>query len=278
MKAKLISMMAAILCLALCLAPLASCDDDGGASDGTTAKPGVTTAPDTSAPDTDVPGTSEPTTESPETSAPDTSAPDTSAPDTDTKPVIDKTAWENMLSDKSFENYTLTLEGRMTAVQDGVEQGTSDVRETVKITVGKVEITAYAEDVDSPANDSFTIVVEGEAAEAQKEQVSQIFLAVLSHYESFVYDPLTGNYTVPQTLTVETVLKGISYTPEGELTTYSVPATLVIREAVAAVSADGKLLTFTCDYTQTMNMGGSVISTSGKTTWSFSDYGTTVIE
>ena len=273
MKAKLISMMAAIICIALCLAPLASCDDDGGASDGTTAKTGVTTVPDTSAPDTDVPGTSEPTTESPETSAPETSA-----PDTDTKPVIDKTAWENMLSDKSFENYTLTLEGRMTAVQDGVEQGTSDVRETVKITVGKVEITVYAEDVDSPANDSFTIVVEGEAAEAQKEQISQIFLAVLSHYESFVYDPLTGNYTVPETLTVETVLKGVSYTPEGELTTFSIPATLVIREAVAAVSADGKLLTFVCDYTQAMNMGGSVISTSGKTTWSFSDYGTTVIE
>lgn len=298
MKTKLASILAMLLCIALLIVPLASCDDDGSSVE-TTEKPADTSAPDTSAPDTSAPDTDSPATGAPETSAPETNAPDTnapetsapvtSAPDTDTpetsapttedKPVIvDKAGWENMLSDKNFENYTLTMEGRMTVTQDGQNQGTSDVRDVMKITADKVEIIAYAEDVNSPADDSFTIVVEGEDAEAQKVQISQIFMAILGHYESFVFDPLTGNYTVPETLTIEAVLKGISYSSDGEIKTFDVPSTLVIREAIATISADGQLLTFVCDYTQTMNVGGSEISTSGKTTWTFSDYGTTVIE
>ena len=308
MKTKLTSILAMLICIAILIVPLASCDDDGS-SVTTTEKPTETSAPDTSAPDTSVPDTSAPDTDSPATGAPETSAPETNAPDTsvpdtnapetsapvtsapdtdapetsapttEDKPVIvDKAGWENMLSGKNFENYTLTMEGRMTVTQDGVDDSTtSDVHEVMKITADKVEIIAYAEDVNSPADDSFTIVVEGEDAEAQKVQISQIFMAILGHYESFVFDPLTGNYTIPETLTIEAVLKGIS-SSDGEIKTFDVPSTLVIREAIATISADGQLLTFVCDYTQTMNRGGGEISTSGKTTWTFSDYGTTVIE
>jgi hypothetical protein len=167
MKTKLASILAMLLCIALLMVPLASFDD-GGSSVETTEKPADTSAPDTSAPDTDSPATGAPETSAPETNAPETNAPDTSVPDTNApetsapvtstpdtdtpetsapttedKPVIvDKAGWENMLSDKNFENYTLTMEGRMTVTQDGQNQGTSDVREVMKITAEKVEIIA----------------------------------------------------------------------------------------------------------------------------------------
>ena len=190
---------------------------------------------------------------------------------------IGEAEWKEMISEKTFENYTFTMEGTMTVVQTGVEPVVSDIREEIKITSDKVSMELLADDTESSASDSQTMVFEGEIAEAQKAQCAQLFMAVLEEYDSFVYDPATGVYTIPKTITIEKVLKGVGSAENG-ISMFDVPATIEIRQAKATISEDGKLLTFVCEYTQIMDMYGSEITTSGNTTWTFSDYGTTVID
>jgi hypothetical protein len=183
-----------------------------------------------------------------------------------------------MISDKMFENYTLTMEGNMSLTQGGQDLGVSHIRETMLITADKVKIISYSEDMGSPEEDTLELLVEGKDAELQKVQCSQIFLNVLRNYESFVFDATTGAYIIPNEISFDITLIGIRVESDGTMSSFEIPSTIDIREASAVISADGKLLTFVCDYTQTMNMGGGQMSTSGKTTWIFSDYGTTVIE
>lgn len=58
---------------------------------------------------------------------------------------------------------------------------------------------------------------------------------------------------------------------------FDVPAVIEMREATVELSADGSLVKLVCDYSQKMELG-IVTETSGITTWTFSNYGTTVIE
>ena len=137
---------------------------------------------------------------------------------------------------------------------------------------------AFAEDLDSPAEDEELVIADGEIAEAQKLQYSQVFMTLLEDYKNFTYDADTNTYKVMTNVKVEKVLKAVSFSPDGSVTTFDLPTVLEMREAEVTVSSDGKLIKFVCDYSQTMDMYGTTMVTAGKTTWTFSDYGTTVIE
>lgn len=205
----------------------------------------------------------------------------TEAPVTTSQPEsISRPAWEAMLSAAKFENYTLSLEGAMTVLQNGENAGTSNVKETFKITKDKLWVEMYGETVDSSASDQQTILFVGEAAEAQKLQCEQIFLALLAEYDNFIYDAESGSYKLHKTVTLDTTLKAFSFSQDGTIReTFDMPTVIEMREATVELSADGSLVKFICDYSQTMQYDiETVTETTGITTWTFSNYGTTVIE
>lgn len=187
--------------------------------------------------------------------------------------------WNGMLSAANFENYTVTLEGMMTVVQPGQENVTSNVKQIVKIADDKMQLEIFASDADSSAEDSMKQVFVEEIAAEQKQQNEWLFLTLLAKRESFVYDPETNTYSITETIRIEETVKGISIDPEtGVPQSFDCPVVIEMREGVVTISEDGKLLKFVCDYSQSMEIRGEVTTTMGLTTWTFSDYGTTVIE
>ncbi len=189
---------------------------------------------------------------------------------------LSKDKWLEMISDASFENYTVKLEGTMTVTNKN-ENTTNTIKEIIKFADDKMAMQMFVEDPNSSSDDPISFVIDGDMAKAQKIQNTQLFIALLQEYESFVYDGATKTYKVPNTISIDTVLKGFS-SDENGMVTIDVPAKLEMREAEVTVSNDGKLVKFVCDYSQTMTMDDDGPTTvSGKTTWEFYDYGTTVI-
>ncbi|MBR6769259.1 MAG: hypothetical protein IKM34_07225 [Clostridia bacterium] len=255
-----------VLIAVLVLSVLVSCGDESAV---TTKEADATTPAETTAPTT-IKEVLDTTTETPVT---------TKAPVTTSQPEsISRPAWEAMLSAAKFENYTLSLEGAMTVTQNGESAVENNVKETVKVTADKVLAEMYAEDEDSSASDKVTLLFEGDVAKAHKIQYEQIFLALLSDYDNFVYDAASGTYKVANTVSMDIVLKAVSLSGNGTITEiFDVPAVIEMREATVELSADGSLVKLVCDYSQKMELG-IVTETSGITTWTFSNYGTTVIE
>lgn len=299
MKRILSMMIVLILCLSLC-ACLMACENDGNTDDedttagdttvgdttaGETVAPGTTapetTAPETQAPDTTAPETTAPDTTAPETQAPDTTAPETTAPDTTTPDInvgVGEEVWEDMLTESKLENYTLLTEGNMTTVQDGQSYGPYKTKSVCKMTADKMALILYDAESDAPIPGNATEVFEGEIAEAQRVQYSQLFVNILAEYDNFTYDAEKGIYQIDELTVWSGTIKGISMT-EGETPQlFDVPCTIEIRNAEATLSEDGKLLSLTCDYTQSMTIDEEEITVFGVTTWTFTNYGTTVIE
>ena len=192
---------------------------------------------------------------------------------------LSENKWDAMISDAAFENYTLTTESTMKTEIGGVDRGTSDSKSVVKIAADKIEISSYAYDSEGNASDALVSAFEGEYAKAHKEQYSMIFMLVLSEYENFEYDAETNTYKIEKTLTIEDDLPGFAINGDGTLLHFTVPAKIEIKNGEASISDDGKLLSFTCDYSQTMYGDNDyTVAVSGITTWTFSDYGTTVID
>lgn len=186
-----------------------------------------------------------------------------------------KNDWMDMIDDSVFENYTCMMEGVMTVTQNGANEGTTAVKEMIRVTEEKMASDIYAD-----GEYVETIVVDGDTAAAQKEQSAQIFKTLLAEYDSFSYDAQTNTYKVTATVKIETVLKSLTYDLEsGQMVTADVPAVIEMHEAELTLTEDGKLSTFVCDYSQTMTMvAGFSVTTSGRVTWNFSDFGTTVID
>ncbi len=193
---------------------------------------------------------------------------------------ISENKWDQMLADSVFENYTLSIEGRMTVTQS-YESGetVSDMKSILKIASDKISLELFGAEVDGTASDSHVMVLDGDIAEAQKLQNSQLFMLILDGYENFEYDAETGTYKITEAITIKKDLAAIAIGSDGNVQTKMIPSTIEIRNAEATLSDDGKILKLVCDYSQTMEFEvGMVTTTSGVTTWTFSDYGTTVIE
>ncbi len=184
---------------------------------------------------------------------------------------VSESKWDAMLSDANFENYTLETTGTVTTTAGG-QSFMSTEKSIFKAADDKIEITLF-----DPSGDSDCVVYDGEIARAQKRQYSQVFLCLLREYEHFTYDAAQKAYTVTKTITISDTFKTIVNDPETGVQMVDMPITIEMRNAKATLSNDGKLLELVCDYTQSMSMQGNDVTLSGLTTWTFSNYGATVI-
>ncbi|MBO5883699.1 MAG: hypothetical protein J6Q78_04775 [Clostridia bacterium] len=188
--------------------------------------------------------------------------------------VLNEAEWDQMISDDMLANYTVIMEGNMSVTTNGKEEGTSDVKQKTKVANDKLSMEIFAGDQSVD-----TMVIDGDLAKAQMTQTSQLFKTLMAEYDNFTYDADKKIYKVTESVTIDTVLKGFGYQDEGAVREFDVPTVIVMRDAEITVSEDGKLVSFVCDYSQSMTMtDGDEVVTSGVVTWSFSDFGTTVIE
>lgn len=259
---KLSKILMIALCLLLCLTVTVGCDTGKEPNE---TEPSSSEAATTAADD---PLNGETTAGSDETTEPEADV-TTDAPASG----IGKSEWESRLTAEVFENYTVLIEGEMTVFQNGEEDSTDEIWQKIKITSDKMELSTMAVGEEDP----FMMVFDGEIAAAQKLQNSQLFMLILSKYDSFVYDAATDTYSIPETIVLNEIIKGIGISGD-EVSLWDIPTQIEFREAVVTFTSDGMLSTLVCDYTQTMEMYGATISASGKTTWTFTDFGTTVIE
>ena len=191
--------------------------------------------------------------------------------------ALTATDWAAILSEENFENYTLKMNGDMVAIAGG-EQVPNHVDEIIKVTADKVEITVHAAEVNGPGYDDQTLLLDGKLAESQKDQYAWLFLTMLEEFANFEYDEATKTFKLADVVSIETVMEGLVSLGDDKYSSFEVPTKLEMKDAEVTISEDGKLVKFVCDYSQTMQMGeGPATVVFGITTWSFSDYGTTVI-
>lgn len=192
----------------------------------------------------------------------------------DVEGVLKESEWDQLLSDDMLANYTVIMEGNMSVTTNGKDEGTSDVKQKTKVANGKLSMEIFAGDQSID-----TMVIDGDLAKAQMTQTSQLFKTLMAEYDNFTYDADKKIYKVTESVTIDTVLKGFGYEDGGAIREFDVPTVIVMRDAEITVSEDGELVSFVCDYSQSMSMtDGDEVVTSGNVTWSFSDFGTTVIE
>ncbi|MBE6667765.1 MAG: hypothetical protein E7607_05610 [Ruminococcaceae bacterium] len=201
---------------------------------------------------------------------------------TPTEGTPTKDTWAGLSAEDSLDkldNYTLTIEGKMSVTQNGQAEGVSDMKQVTKIADGKIEIILYGKNENGemePAEDS--MILDGEMAQSQKTQNNQLIGVILGEYENFVYDSETDSYSITETIVVEKEMDGFSMDPStGNMVPIKVDTKITIKNAKVNLTQDGKLAILVCDYTQEMNMGGQITTTGGLTTWTVTDYGTTVI-
>lgn len=177
---------------------------------------------------------------------------------------ITENQWNDMLSTANFENYTL-----MQSYSVIVDGNSTQINTIIKFATGKVLISMSAN------NETHTALFENEEAKAQKQSYENVFLALLANFDDYEYDAVENSYKNPETITVEQTMH---HTSTDGTTNYVVHIKSVMTDGKATISTDGKLLTFVCDYTQTTTFeGGEENVTDTKMSWTFSDYGTTVI-
>lgn len=177
--------------------------------------------------------------------------------------------WAEMIAEDNFVNYTIDFDGDMTVYMDDVLQAAEKTSSTYRVTADAVQMVLHF-----PDSEDLVMTMTGDDATIQKTQISQIFLALLAEYDNFTYDSESKAYKVGE-VSFTTDIYAIV---DGSTAATPIPTTFDIENGTVTISEDGKLLSFTCNYTQTMDMTFRVIKTTGKTTWTFSNYGTTTIE
>ncbi len=172
---------------------------------------------------------------------------------------LDQEQWDAMRATPNFENYTLTQSGKISYMG-----GLLPVQEDciIKFNSDKVHLQMKA-DGQTVVDTVYT----GEEAAAQKQSYEKVFLALLEKLENFQYDETEQVYRNAEPITVSF-----------DMAIYQMSATVVMKNGTIAFSDDGKLVSFTCEYTQTTHTPqGTMVSTT-QMNWGFSDYGSTVIE
>ena len=252
MNNSFVKLIVAILSICLCLATFVACEIDGTETETEPA-----TAPATAENEE---GT---TTEAPTTAEGEEVTTETLAEG------IEKPEWDAKFTEQIFQNYTVTLSGAMSVSENGVYISTEEMSQIVKVTSDKMSLTLMP-----GTGDEFSMEYEGETAIAQKEQNAHIFMLILKDYDSFVYDAANNVYLIKDPVVIEEIGYGVD--GNGEL--IEMPIIIEFKDAVVTFADNGMIATLVCDYSQTIVMQGTTIVTAGETTWTFSDFGTTVIE
>ena len=248
MKNLLLKLMAVLICFSL-LSAFVACNKgpEGTEQDGSGSDNGGNEAPGNG--DDETPG--------------DDEVPGESGGET-AEEVVSEEKWNAMVSAANFENYSFVFSGITSTYMDGrlvVED--EDVRSTYHVTENAVEMIVEDE----------SIIIYDEDAAQQKDELSRLFLAILSEYDNFVYDAEKCVYTIDDAVIEVEVTVIVDGTPAPEKT----PLRVEVKNGEATVSRDGKVVKLVCDYTQSLTQMGYEITITGATEWVFYDYGTTVI-
>jgi hypothetical protein len=151
--------------------------------------------------------------------------------------------------------------------QDQVIQVTAD-RMTVALTVIMYKMLGNPVENPSPQPLFFDFFKNTDELAANKKAQEQVFLALLADYNNFVWDKDKQAFVNSGTVTVEIPME-----------TFTSSVSVVMENATVYITEEGQIEHFVCDYTQTTRMPESTIVSSAKNfSWTFSDYGTTVIE
>jgi hypothetical protein len=172
---------------------------------------------------------------------------------------LDEEEWQESLSEQKFDNVTINYKLEI------IEGQSADQTHVVKIAENAVyrKMTMVMGGQDMSDEQYFTDVL----AEQQKNIFLQVFLSLLADRENFEYNAEEDAYFSPSTVTVTLDMgDGMS-------------ATEVMKDGKVTFDKNGNIEYFYCELTETTIMEGQeVASITCKATWTFSDYGTTVIE
>ena len=172
---------------------------------------------------------------------------------------IDEEEWQESLSEQKFDNVTINY------TLEIIEGESGDQKHVVKITEGAVyrymAMTVGNQTMDDEI--TFTDVL----AEQQKSIFLQVFLSLLADRDNFVYDTEQDAYLSPSEVSVTLDM--------GEGST----ATELMKDGKVTFDENGNIEYFYCVLTETYITNGETLgSVTCKATWTFSDYGTTVVE
>lgn len=171
---------------------------------------------------------------------------------------ISKEKWEEITSAIAFENYTLVQTGLVTP------QGQSAVQQDCLIKFANDKVALQ---ISLGEGDPLEMIYEGIEAEEQKASYESVFMALLDNFDDFKYDATDKTYKNPEAITVEITMASQGMT-----------ASITMANGVVTLDSNGKIATFECDYTQTTTVMGQAITAVADMHWTFSNYGTTVIE
>ena len=174
---------------------------------------------------------------------------------------IDEEKWNAMIAPVALTNYTVKYGGRLTQTNSDGTATVSDQSFTVKFNENKCQ--AYGT-VKPEGGKEFVIVdavFDDEGYLSVKATYESLFLAILADYKNYKYNSTENIYEIPNPIEV-TVNYGGAF------------AIISVSNSRVSISADGKLLTLVCEYSQSEE--GAYVATS-EMTYTFMDYGTTVI-
>ena len=85
---------------------------------------------------------------------------------------------------------------------------------------------------------------------------------------------LSGSININEPIVIEEIGYGV----HGDGSLFEIPLIIEFKDAVVTFADNGMISTLVCDYSQTMDFGDRIVVSAGQTTWTFADFGTTVIE
>lgn len=170
---------------------------------------------------------------------------------------VSEEKWLESIAEEKFDNVTI----HYTFTNDEMTQ-----EHIVRITEGKV----YRKMTITSGSSSPMVmegVFEGEAGEMQRGIYLKVFLSLLAERENFVWDKESGCYTAPNTVVARV---------EGENEFYAIET---MTGGIVKFHESGNIEYFDCTLNEATYSGDTKESeVEGKVLWTFSDYGTTVIE
>lgn len=169
---------------------------------------------------------------------------------------LTKEEWQQALAAPNFENVTIhyeyTNEGLLT-------------KQIAKFTKDGVYRKMESFDAEGKATGEHDIYCEGEEATQQRNLFLQTFLAIVEDRDNFEYNETTKLYTAKNAEARIEQSEGIYITEK-------------VKDGKLAFNKDGNVDTFECNLTESIYMANELKqSINIDVTWTFSNYGTTVI-
>lgn len=173
--------------------------------------------------------------------------------------------WELAIADVTFDNVSFTQKGESTTTQNGT---TMNLIEDIWVKITEDQFS-YGGKVTNKATGQVAQTEEqtlsSSQAAALRVTYTKIFMGVLAEREKFVYNAELGAYTLSDKVVIE---QSNGYQTVRE----------EIDSGKAIFNEQGYLVAFSCHLYETDVRSGEVfMSYDANITWTFSEYGTTVI-